>query len=117
MFATEIIKISAAKYFQTYLRKICLSISGHLVNLVMSYAHIDAKNKHAVRKKEQCKKSYKVTSKAIMKPTQLRSKYLKLRTDEIKSISTRQPNFCVSLIRKSKKRILYQSECKWYLTG
>ena len=54
-------------------------------------------------KKNSVRKSYKVTSKAIMKPTQLRSKYLKLRTDEIKSISTRQPNFCVSLLGKAKK--------------
>ena len=45
----------------------------------------------------------KEISKAIMKRTQLRNTYLKLRTIESKLAYTKQRNYCVTLTRKGKK--------------
>ena len=44
----------------------------------------------------------KTVSKEIMKRTRFRNQFLKKRTDENKSRYTKQRNFCVSLLRKTK---------------
>ena len=66
-------------------------------------------NKHA-----PCKKKYargnqmpyftKELSKEIMTRSRLRDKYLKNRNEENRAIYVKQINYCVSLLRKSKKR-------------
>ena len=48
----------------------------------------------------------KTLSNEIMKRTKLRNKLLKERTDESKKRYTSQPNYCVSLLNKTKKRLL-----------
>ena len=45
----------------------------------------------------------KTFSKAIMKRTHFRNKFLKNATDQNKLINNKQRNFCVSLLRKEKK--------------
>ena len=44
----------------------------------------------------------KTISKEIMKRTRFRNQFLKNRTDENKSRYTKQRNYCVSLLRKTK---------------
>ena len=65
------------------------------------------KNKYSLRKKETIRGNHtpfiKEISKAIMKRTRIRNIYLKLGTIESKSAYTKQKNYCVTLIRKSKK--------------
>ena len=48
----------------------------------------------------------KAYSKAIMHRTRLRNKFLKNPTDSNKVLYNRQRNYCVSLLRKEKKRVL-----------
>ena len=43
-------------------------------------------------------------SKAIMKRSRLRNNFLKNRTEENKTLYTKQRNYCVSLLKKSKKK-------------
>ena len=43
-------------------------------------------------------------SKAIMKRSRLRNNFLKNRTGENKTLYTKQRNYCVSLLKKSKKK-------------
>ena len=45
----------------------------------------------------------KTISKEIMKRTRLRNKFLQNRNDYNKDESSKQRNYCVSLVRKSKK--------------
>ena len=45
----------------------------------------------------------KTLSKAIMHRTRFRNKYLRNKTDENKRKYTKQRNYCVSLLRKSKR--------------
>ena len=65
---------------------------------------VETINKHSPRKKT-VRGNHSLFSRVIIKCTQLRNKYLKLSTNERKLISTRQRNYCVSLIRKSKSKI------------
>ena len=48
----------------------------------------------------------KTISKKIMKRTKLRNKFLKERTDESKKRYTSQRNYCVSLLKKDKEKLL-----------
>ena len=43
-------------------------------------------------------------SKAIMKRSRLRNNFLKNRTEQNKTLYTKQRNYCVSLLKKSKKK-------------
>ena len=43
-------------------------------------------------------------SKAIMKRSRLRKNFLKNRTEQNKTLSTKQRNYCVSFSKKSKKK-------------
>ena len=68
-------------------------------------------NKHAPRKKKYVRGNNKpfttkAYSKAIMHRTRLRNKFLKNPTDSNKVLYNRQRNYCVSLLRKGKKRVL-----------
>ena len=45
----------------------------------------------------------KILSKAMMHRTRFRNKYLRNKTDENKRTYTKQRNYCVSLLRKSKR--------------
>ena len=44
-----------------------------------------------------------ILSKAMMHRTRFRNKYLRNKTDENKRTYTKQRNYCVSLLRKSKR--------------
>lgn len=60
--------------------------------------------------KENCKSPFhlpfmsKTFSKGIMRRPRFYNKYLKSKTDESKIKQTKQRNYCVSLIKKSKKK-------------
>ena len=65
-------------------------------------------NNHAPRKRKtirgnQSPFTNKEISKAIMKRTELRNKFLKHKTDESRQAFVKQRNYCVSLLRKSKR--------------
>ena len=65
-------------------------------------------NKHAPRKKRHARGNQvpfftKELSKEIMTRSRLRNKYLKNRNEENRAIYVKQRNYCVSLLRKSKK--------------
>ena len=67
-------------------------------------------NKHAPIKSKYLRANQapfmnKSISKAIMNRSRLRKEYLKNRSVENKFLYNRQRNFCVSLIRKTKKGI------------
>lgn len=49
-------------------------------------------------------------SKNIKKPSKLRNEILKDRTKKIMKRYTSQRNYCVSLLRKTKKRIFWRSK-------
>ena len=75
------------------------------------FCHIslDALNKHAPRKKKHARGNQmpffnKELSKAIMTRTKLRNIFLQNRSEENRIRYTKQRNFCVSLLRKTKKR-------------
>ena len=70
-------------------------------------------DQHAPRKKKYAKGNHmpfinKTLSKEIMKRTKLRNKFLKDRTEENRSRYASQRNYCVSLLKKTKKRIFWQ---------
>ena len=70
---------------------------------------LDALNKHAPRKKKHARGNQmpffnKELSKAIMTRTKLRNIFLQNRSEENRIRYTKQINFCVSLLRKTKKR-------------
>ena len=46
----------------------------------------------------------KYPSKAIMKRSRLHNNFLKNRTGENKTLYTKQRNYCISLLKKSKKK-------------
>ena len=76
-----------------------------------SFCHIslDALNKHAPRKKEHARGDQmpffnKELSKAIMTRTKLRNIFLQNRSEGNRIRYTKQRNFCVSLLRKTKER-------------
>ena len=48
----------------------------------------------------------KTILKAIMYPSRLRNKFLKTRSNEDKKAYHRQRNYCLTLVRKAKKRLL-----------
>ena len=65
-------------------------------------------DQHAPRKQKYARGNHmpfmnKTLSKEIMKRTKLRNKFLKERTDESKKRYTLQRNYCVSLLKKTKK--------------
>ena len=65
-------------------------------------------NKHAPRKRKTTRGNQspfinKEISKAIMKRTEPRNKFLKHKTDESRQAFAKQRNYCVSLLRKSKR--------------
>ena len=75
------------------------------------FCHIslDALNKHAPLKKKHARGNQmpffnKELSKAIMTRTKLRNIFLQNRSEENRIRYTKQRNFCVSLLRKTKKR-------------
>ena len=75
------------------------------------FCHIslDALNKHVPRKKKHARGNQmsffnKELSKAIMTRTKLRNIFLQNRSEENRIRYTKQRNFCVSLLRKTKKR-------------
>ena len=66
-------------------------------------------NKHAPRKKRHARGNQmpfftKELSKEIMNRSRLRNKYLKNKNEENRAIYVKQRNYCVSLLRKSKKK-------------
>ena len=70
---------------------------------------LDALNKHAPRTKKHARGNQmpffnKELSKAIMTQTKLRNIFLQNRSEENRIRYTKQRNFCVSLLRKTKKR-------------
>ena len=54
----------------------------------------------------------KTISKEIMKRTRFRNQFLKTRTDENKSRYTKQRNYCVSLLRKTKTQYYSNLDAK-----
>ena len=75
------------------------------------FCHIslDALNKHAPRKKKHARGNQmpffnKELSKAIMTRTKLRNIFLQNRSEENRIRYAKQRNFCVSLLRKTRKR-------------
>ena len=73
------------------------------------HIRLDALNKHAPRKKKHARGNQmpffnKELSKAIMTRTKLRNIFLQNRSEENRIRYTKQRNFCVSLLRKTKKR-------------
>ena len=65
-------------------------------------------DQHAPRKQKYARGNHvsflnKILSKEIMKRTKLRNKFLKERTNESKKLYTSQGNYCVSLLKKTKK--------------
>ena len=74
-------------------------------------------DQHAPRKKKYARGNHmpfinKTLSKEIMKRTKLRNKFLKDRTDESRSRYASQRNYCVSLIKKTKKEYFDNSNKK-----
>ena len=74
----------------------------------------DTLNKYADRKKKAIRRNHslfinKDIAKAIMKRARFRNIYLKLRTIESKLAYAKQRNYCVTLIRKGKKKEYYGS--------
>ena len=74
------------------------------------FCHIslDALNKHAPRKKKHARGNQmlffdKELSKAIMTRTKLRNIFLQNRSEENRKRYTKQANFCVSNLRKTRK--------------
>ena len=70
---------------------------------------VNVLNKHVPRKKKYARGNQmpfftKELSKEIMTRSRLRDKYLKNRNEENRAIYVKQINYCVSLLRKSKKR-------------
>ena len=70
---------------------------------------VNVLNKHAPRKKKYARGNQmpfftKELSKEIMTRSRLRNKYLKNRNEENRAIYLKQRNYCVSLLRKSKKK-------------
>ena len=65
-------------------------------------------NKHASRKRKTISGNQgpfinKQISKALMKRTELCNKFFKHKTDESRQAFVKQRNYCVSLLRKSKR--------------
>ena len=70
---------------------------------------VNVLNKYAPRKKKYARGNQmlfftKEISKEIMTSFRLRNKYLKSRNEENRAIYVKQRNYCVSLLRKSKKQ-------------
>ena len=66
-------------------------------------------NRHAPRKRKLARGNQmpfitKDLSKAIMKRSRLRNNFLKNKTEQNKTLYTKQRNYCVSLLKKSKKK-------------
>ena len=51
---------------------------------------------------------YKELSKAIMNQTRLRNGYLRKRSSEIRKKYSKQRNYCLSLLGRTKKKLLQQ---------
>ena len=72
--------------------------------------NINILNSHAPRKAKlalgnQMPFTTKNVSKAIMKRSRLHSNFLKNKKEQNKTFHTKQRNYCVSLLKKSKKEI------------
>ena len=72
------------------------------------HIRLDALNKHAPRKKKHTRGNQmsffnKQLLKAIMTRTKLQKVFLQNRSEESRIRYTKQINFCVSLLRKTKK--------------
>ena len=70
---------------------------------------INILNKHAPRKKKYARGNQmpfftKQLSKEIMTRSRLRNKYLRNRNEDNRALYVKQRNYCVSLLRKSKKK-------------
>ena len=66
-------------------------------------------NKHAPRKKKYARGNQmpfftKQLSKEIMTISRLRNKYLRNRNEDNRALYVKQRNYCVSLLRKSRKK-------------
>ena len=75
----------------------------------MCHINLDTLNKHVPHKKKQAwgiqmPLFKKESSKAIMTRTKLRNIFLQNRSEKNRIRYTKQRNFCVSLLRKTKKR-------------
>ena len=71
--------------------------------------NINILNRHAPRKRKLARGNQmpfitKDLSKAIMKRSRLRNNFLKNKTEQNKTLYTKQRNYCVSLLKKSKKK-------------
>ena len=71
--------------------------------------NINILNRHAPRKRKLAQGNQmpfitKDLSKAIMKRSRLRNNFLKNKTEQNKTLYTKQRNYCVSLLKKSKKK-------------
>ena len=70
---------------------------------------INVLNRHAPHKRKHARRNQmplitKDLSKAIMKRSRLHNNFLKNRTGENKTLYTKQRNYCVSLLKRSKKK-------------
>ena len=70
---------------------------------------INILNRHAPRKRKHARgnqMSFKTKDllKAIMKRSKLGNNFLKNRTEENRTLYTKQRNYCVSLLKKSKRK-------------
>ena len=70
---------------------------------------VNVLNKHATRKRKYARGNQmpfftKELSKEIMTRSRLRNKYLKNRNEENRAIYVKRRNYCVPLVRKSKKK-------------
>ena len=73
--------------------------------------NINILNRHAPRKRKHARVNQtpftsKDLSKAIMKRQRLPNNFLKNRTGRNKTLYTKQRNYCVSLLKQSKKKFL-----------
>ena len=70
---------------------------------------VNVLNKHAPRKKKYARGNQmpfftKQLSKEIMTKSRLHNKYLKNRNEDNRAMYVKQRNYCVSLLRKSRKK-------------
>ena len=102
----------------TYLENTCFRIYLKQTRMIMIFVIslkcvLNTLNKLAPFKRKYSRGNHlpfmnKKLSKAIMNRTRLRNKFLKNRTDENKRKYSKQRNYCVSLLRKTK-RIYYNN--------
>ena len=93
-------------YYMNFQKRLLLimmtACKGFVISIFVSNRHVPFKRKHA--RGNQMPFITKDLSKAIMKRSRLRNNFLKNRTGENKTLYTKQRNYCVSLLKKSKKK-------------